>query len=807
MFKNFIVITIRNLIAQRFYNLINILGLAVGMACTILISIYLLHEFSYDKYFKNAEQIYRVTVGGKLTGKKINIALTSAPMAQTLVNEFPAIETATRIGRFGTFLVSNDTISFSEENIILADNNFFNIFSYPLIYGNPDSALFNPRCIVLTRTSAKKYFGDVNPVGKKLRIENEKSYYTVTGLMDDVPSNSHLHFDMVVSLVTFNHFLNNLWISHNFYTYIKVKKGTNAVKLENDVQVLIKKYVTPQVVDYLGVSLSGFSEGSHALQYHLQPLTKIHLYSHLDFEHEPNGNAMYMYTFGAIALLILLIACLNFMNLSTANSANRAREVALRKVMGSDRKTIVFQFLTESILLSFISLIIAFFLAEHIMPYFNQYLNINLKFSIINNSLAILIILIFTLGVGILAGSYPAFFISSFEPVKVLHGSLNKGIKNRKVRSVFVVFQFFISISIIILSLVVFAQVNLMLNKDLGFEKERILVIRRSDALKGQLANFKQEILTNPNFESVSNSSSIPGRNFWSSTYIYAGDTGKINILLSQVFVNYDFFQAYGLNLVKGRFFSPAKISDTSACIINETAEHLIHSSRILGENLIMPGFRGKMGKKFEIIGVVKDFNFESVDKAIEPLIISLMPVTWDGYLNIRINSRDIEGSIKYLEQIWGKYTNGYPFVYFFLDQDFDQNYRAVIRTSRVLFIFSVLSVFIACLGLFGLISYSSVQRTHEIGIRKAVGATYYQIMFLLIKETVYLILIASILAWTAAYLFSTIWLKEFYTRISLSPKYFIVASFIVLFLSIAVVLYQSYITARRDPGVALKAE
>ncbi len=783
------------------------MGLAIGMACTLLICIYLSNEFSFDNFHSDADQIYRITVEGNLSGKKLNTALTSAPMAETMIKEFPQVKMATRVARFGVFLLSTDSLRYSEENLILADRNFFRLFSFRLIKGNIDSVLVKPRSIVLTRSTAKKYFGNQDPVGKKLRVENEKSYYTVTGLMEDVPFNSHFHFDMVASLATFNNLLNNLWISHNFYTYIKVAKGTDAKKLESDIQSLITKYVTPQVNDYFGFSLNGFAQGSHSLRYHLQKLRKIHLYSHSEFEHEDNGNALYAYTFGVVALLILLIACLNFINLSTAGSANRAREVVLRKVIGSERKMIIMQFLTESILLSYISLIFALFLAEHFIPYFNQYLDLDLHFDLIRKPLSVFVVIVFTFIIGTLAGAYPAFFISSYQPAKILHGILFQGTRNRTIRSVFVIFQFFITILIIIMSFLVFAQVSFMLNKNLGFEKERILVIRRSDALKGNLESFRKETLSNPNIVSVSNSTSIPGRNFWSSTYVYQGDTGRTNILLNQIFVNYDFCEAYGLKIAEGRFFSDTVASDSNACVINETAKNLLNSQNIIGKKLFIPGFYGRVGMAFNIIGVVKDFNFASVDKAIEPLIISLMAGNWEGYLNIKLSSNDIEKSIDFIGQIWGKYSNNYPFVYFFLDKDFDTNYRSVIRTGRVLLIFSIISIIIACLGLLGLIWYTTVQRTHEIGIRKALGATNYRIIFMLIKETVILIIVATLLAWAAAYLFSTFWLSEFNTRISLSPKYFIFASVIVLILSVVVVFYQTYVAANLDPAEAIKSD
>jgi putative ABC transport system permease protein len=357
------------------------------------------------------------------------------------------------------------------------------------------------------------------------------------------------------------------------------------------------------------------------------------------------------------------------------------------------------------------------------------------------------------------------------------------------------------------MSLVVFAQVDYMLNKDLGFVKERILVIRRPDALKDEIDNFKKEILRFPNIESVANSNSIPGRDFQSSTFTIEGDSAIKNILMNHIFVNYDFQKTFGLSLAEGRFFSPSIDSDNSACVINETAARAIKQVKITGRQLIMPGFTKKEGKKFQIIGIVKDFNFETVDKEIEPLVILIMPGNWEGYLNVRINANNVDKTIKHLENTWSKYTKEYPFLYFFLNQDYDRNYRSVIRTGRVLLIFAFLSIFLACLGLFGLVSFTSNQRIREIGIRKAVGATYYQIIILLIKESLLLILVASFFAWVAAYLFSKIWLKEFYSRITLSPMYFILASLIVLTLAILVVLYQSYLAARRDPGMALKAE
>ncbi len=807
MIKNFIVISLRSLATHRVYTLINILGLAIGMASVLLITIFVLHELSYDKFHEDADKIYRVSVQGKLRGMDLNVAVTSAPMAQVIKEEIDEVNSLIRMAHFDAWLVSNEDVRYNEDNFLFADSNFFKFFSFRLIKENPDSVLVKPRSIVLTESTACKYFGEENPVGKKLIVENEEIPYTVTGLMEDIPDNSHFHFDLLGSLVTHEKHLHNIWIYHLLYTYIKIDENSDVSKVKREIDGLVEKYAAPQIEEYLGISLKDFIEGRQSLHYDLQNLTGIHLYSNLENELEANGKALYVYTFGVIAILILIIACLNFMNLSTANSSNRAREVVLRKVIGSNRRILILQFLTESIIFSFLALIFALLITEIALPHFNNYLDINLQFHVLKNLPAVFSIVLFTLVLGILAGSYPAFFISSYEPIKVLHGKLNKGVKNKMVRSAFVIFQFSVSIIIIIISMIVFAQIKHMLNKDLGFEKERVLVIRRPDALKDKIDDFKKEILQHPNIESVTNSNSIPGRDFITATYIFKSDSVRNNYIMNHVFVNHDFREAFGLRMTKGRFLSHAIASDSMVCVINEAAAGKLGVDDLLGAFLEMPGVWNKKGRKFKIIGIVKDFHYKTVDKEIEPLVISLMPGNMEGFLNIRLSSKGTDRSIKFLEEKWVKYTEEYPFVYFFLDKDFDQNYRSVIRTGKILNLFSLLSIFVACLGLFGLISFTSNQRIREIGIRKAVGATFFQVLFLLLKETVVLLLIASVIAWIGGYVFSLVWLRDFYSKISVTPKYFIFASAIVLALAMLVVMYQCFMVSLKNPGEALKVE
>jgi putative ABC transport system permease protein len=805
MVKNFIIITLRSLARQRVYTFLNVLGLAVGMACALLISIYLIHELSYDKLHPDADRIYRVSVDGILRGQPLRIAVTSSPMASAIIKEYDEVESAVRIIPMGAWLVSNSDTSFNEDKLFFADTNFFEFFSFPVIAGNPDSILTGPYNLVLTRSTALRYFGEYNVTGRKLKVETFDELFTVSAVIEDIPSNSHFHFDILGSAKLIDRFIKPIWVSNNVYTYIKVRPGVDIERFENDLNLLVSKYVAPEIKKYFGSSDESFADGTNIIRYNLQEITKIHLTSDLDIEFETNGNARYLYSLGILALLILIVACINFIHLSTANSANRAREVVLRKVAGSERNLLILQFLTESVIFSVAALIFALLITELVMPQFNRFLGLELKFAYLNNFMSIGIIIFFALIMGLAAGSYPAFFISSYDPVRVMQGNLNMGVRNSKVRSVFVAIQFFISILVIILTLFVFAQVKHMTKRDMGFDKDRILVVRRPDALKDKIEKFKIELLQHPNIESVANSNSIPGRNFLASSFMIINDTVRQNAFMSQLFVSYDFIETYGLNLLKGRSFSDSVKSDSNAVIINETAARALMKDTVLGTYLGAPTLLNRRGENLKIIGVVKDFNFETVDKPIDPLVISLMKGNWEGYLNIRLKNKGVEGSLGFIEKTWKSYTTEYPFLYFFLDEDLDKNYSPFIRTGKILLIFALFSVFVACLGLFGLILFTSNQRTREIGIRKSIGATYLQILLLIMKETFYLNLIASLFAWITAYLLIKIWLKDFYSHITITPGYFVLSSVIVLVVSLTIVVYQSFLASKSDPSVALK--
>lgn len=804
MFWNFIKGTFKSILGYKSFTTINIFGLAIGISCSIIIGLYLLHEYAYDKFHSNSEDVYRITLHGEVQGITFNGAPTSAAMGAAIRKDIQEVESLTRLTILGAWLVSNDSIRYNEDNILFADTNFFAFFDgFKVLYGNLNHLLNKPQTIVLTESTARKYFNRVDVVGEKLLLETGDKYYTITGVVKDVPSNSHIQFDMVASLVTYKKHGFNNWVDNSLYTYLRLKKNTSVPKIVEELNGFVVKYVLPQF-DSIMESPLGKED---RYEFNLQAMENIHLHSALQQELQPNGNATYVYAFGIVAILILIITCLNFMNLSSANSVNRAKEVVLRKVAGGGRRVLILQFLTESVVFSFAALILALLLTEIFLPLFNVFFDLTLKFSIFSNPKAILTVVVFTLFVGLLAGSYPAFFISSFEPVKVLQGKLNQGVSNSKVRAIFVVVQFFISILIIILTIVIFAQTKFMMHKDLGFDQEHVVVIRRSDALGDDINKFKKELLKDDNIISATNSNAIPGRSFNNTTFAHQHNSESTNYLLNQIFVSYDFKETYQLELLQGRFFNPEIASDSFACVINERAAKLMGLGYPVGNTLEQPYMFKKYKKHYTIIGMVKNFHFQSVDKPIQPLIICFMPGNWEGFINVKITPRNREKTLAYMEKVWNSYTPEYPFVYFDLLEDFNKSYNSQVKLGRIFLLFSVLAVLIACLGLFGLIAYVTSQRFREIGIRKALGASVTSLVLTISKETFKLVLIASVLAWGVGFLLAKYWLGGFYYKINLSPLYFVFAALLVLAIALLTVFVQAYRAATMEPGKALKYE
>lgn len=803
MFWNFIKGTFRNFAGHKSFTAINILGLSVGITCALIISLYVIHETSYDKIHSNHENIYRITLHGQVNDIKFNSATSSGALSKVIPKEINEISEFTSVARLGGWLVTNDSIRYNENNILFVNSDFLNFFDGFEVIGGDKSKMFTkPRSIVLTKSAAIKYFNTTNILGEKLLLETGDRYYTVTGIIEDVPSNSHIQFDMLASLVTYQKSMMR-WTTNNVYNYVKINNASDVQTVTKKLNEFVNKYI---LVELNHLFENAFQD-SDEYRFELQPVASIHLHSALEAELEPNGKAVYVYTFGIVAILILIIACLNFMNLSSANSINRAQEVVLRKVAGAEKRLLVLQFLVESVIYSLVALVIALLLTEIFLPLFNKYLELHLEFHFFTNITAVFGILIFAVFVGIIAGSYPALFISSFDPVKVLHGQLGQGVKNKKVRAIFVVLQFFISVLIIILTIVIYSQVRFMMKKDLGFEKDHVIVIQRSDALKKNMKAFKQEILSNANVESATNSNTIPGRGFYNSTFRLLNQKESTTHLLNQVYVNYDYCEAYNLELTQGRFFDPKEPMDSFACVINESAAELMGLSYPVGAKLEHPGMFKKYHENYTIIGVVKNFHFQSVDKPIQPLVICFMPGNWEGFINVKLNPKYRKKTLAHIESVWNKYAPDYPFVYFNLNDDFNKGYNSQIKLVRIFIIFSTLAIFVACLGLFGLVAFITNQRVREIGIRKALGASALSLVYMLTKETLKLVVIASLLACTAGFLLSRYWLNGFHYHIKLSPKYFITASLLVIILAISTVFVQAFKAARKEPGISLKYE
>lgn len=806
MFKNFIVTALRNLVKHKGYLIINILGLAIGLTSFILITLYVLNEFSYDRFHAKIENIYRVKVKGQMSGQVLDQAVTAAPMAKALKADYPEVVQVVRIARFGAWLIRYKDKGFNEDNVLFADSTFFNVFDFKMIQGNPATALVNPRSMVLTRTAVKRYFGNENPMGKTLVVESDTVHYNITGIMEDVPGNSHVHFDMLGSLNSITQSRDNRWISHSYYTYIVLRKGTDPAAFEKKMEKMVEKYVGPQLKQILGITVDDFRNAGNHFGYFLQPLKDIHLKSNIQVEAEPNGNMAYVNIFSIVAVLILLLAIINFVNLATAKSTSRAKEVGIRKTLGSTKWELILQFLGESVLLSFIATVIAVFLVSILTPSFNQLLGIEVGLGLFNHPTGLPLLIMLAVVVGIMAGIYPAFVLASFNPITVIKGVVLTSGKSHGLRSILVILQFIISITIIIGTFVIYRQLNYMLGKDLGFNKEQLIVVRRPDGLGSHIEAFKCELMKNPSISGAANSRSVPGKIHSNNGFMKEDDPLKSTYLLLQNDVSFEYPEVLGLKLVKGRFFSHEFGTDSSAIIINQAAVKALGYKEPIGKIILQPAAGGKFIRR-PVIGVVKDFNIETLHKAIAPACLIIMHGNQEGYLTIRVKTKNISRTLGYIENTWKKFSKRQPFQSFFFDEDYARLYQAETKTGQIFTLFAILAVFIACLGLLGLIIYTSVIRTKEIGLRKVLGASVGNIIMLLSTEVIKLILLATIIAWFIAWFSTRYWLQSFADHIEVSYLTYIFATFIALLIGWLTICVQTIRVALSNPIEALKYE
>jgi len=783
--KNYLKIALRNIKRHKGYSFINIVGLAIGMACCILILLWVQDELSYDRFHENADDIYRVIQDINFTDHSTTWTITQGPLGPSLKENFPEIINATRITGRGLRLTYKKK-NF-DEDVGMADCSIFEMFTFPLVKGDPSTALSDPFSMVMTEEMAKKYFGDEDPIGKTIKADNQWDFQ-VTGVLKKVPRNSHLQFDFLIPFI-FGRELNytvDRWGNSQFRTYVQLPKGVPAHEVIQKISGYL--YEKPTIEKDARINL--------------QPLTRIHLHSNYEFD-SAHGDITYVTIFSIIAFFILLIACINFMNLATARSGNRAREVGIRKVVGAYKTDIIKQFYGESILLAFIAQIFALIMVWFLLPVFNNLSAKELSMNITGNPLVLLGLLGIALITGIISGSYPALFLSSFHPVRVLKGSSFSGSKGSLFRKILVVFQFSLTILLIICTTGVYNQLNYMQNRKLGYDKEHMIYMGMRRETQANFESVKNELLQNPNIVRVTASSNVPtyGYTFSNSLWRWEGQNPDEETLMRAVFINLDYFKTFGMEVIEGRSYSKEFSTDvTESIIVNEEAVKAMGMESPIGKRL-------SLGERnFKIIGVVKNYHFRSLRQKIDPLI--LIYNTKNSYiLFAKLKSENIPKTIGYIENIWKKFAPGYPFNYRFLDEALDRLYRSEQRIGTLFKYFSGLAILISCLGLLGLASFMAERRTKEIGIRKVLGASVSNIILLLSKEFTKWVIVANIIAWPVGYFAIKKWLQSYAYATNIVLWSFILSGVLALLIALATVSYQSIKAALANPVDSLRYE
>ena len=814
MLKNYLRIAFRNLAKYKFISFINLFGLTVGLACCLLILTYILHETSYDKYNRQAGRIYRVTrsFNNKDGIVSLHLGAVAPPFGPLLQNDFPDIQKTTRLLPMGNAPMRYEDKIFNEKELFCADTNFFSIFDVPVLKGNPQTALSDPFSILLTPDLARKYFGDTDPINKVIRMNNQFNF-KVTGIFKPFPSAAHLHPQVLISFNTLkdsaiygeNNLMTN-WGNNAFYTYLLLPEHYPVRSLEAQFPAFLDRRM------HFPGEPAGF-KASKGTRLFLQPLTDIHLRSHLDEEIEENGDSTRVTIFGAIALFILLIACINYMNLSTARSALRAKEIGIRKVSGAVRQEIVFQFLSESVLLSCIALLLAAALAWLTLPALNSVTGLELSIQSLLQIRVLIPLLLTPLVVGVLSGLYPAIFLSSFQPSKVLKGLFKAGSGNISFRKVLVVTQFAISIVLLISTAIVFQQLHYMQNTALGFDKEHIVTLRYNNGLDKTYESFRGQLLQDPHISQATRSSRIPSGRLLDEqgASTESGDSLRpVTADIKYLAVDHDFLSAYGIPIVAGRNFSRDYGTDTSSFLLNVAATRALGiktPQEMIGKNFAYGGVKGK------VIGIMKDFNFESMHQAIVPLIM-VMPAGSQagnsfGNISVKIagNKDNIASALARLEKTWKQYLPDVPFEYTFLDERFDELYKSEQRQGTLFTVFSCIAIFIACLGLLGLSAFSISQRLKEIGIRKVLGASTSGIVQLLSLDFLKLVAVAALIAFPVAWYAMHNWLLDFAYRIPIQWWVFAIAGVLAAVVALTTICFQALKAALANPVKSLRSE
>ena len=803
MLKNYFRIAIRNFVRHKVFSFINILGLTIGITCFILIFLWIRDELSYDKFNQHYDRIYRIGTDIKAGEMEDWGISTTPPLGPAIMNEIPEIESAVRLVSTVNKLVSarDGEVNFLENRIYYADSTVFDVFTIPLIQGDPQELLTRKNTIVITQSTAEKYFGDTDPVGEKLSFDNSWEF-EVTGVIGDCPNNSHWHYDMLASMISIKRSSSTDWLSSNLFTYIKLTEEADPVLTREKVNQLFLRNADPIFQQYLGISISEWEKAGNHYYLRMVPLREIYLFSDESEAVGVKGDIRYIYLFTVIGFFILLIACINFMNLNTARASARAKEIGIRKVLGSYRIQLVRQFLLEAVLISVVAMTIALLIVKLTLPYFNAFTEKKLQLGF-TGFYSIPFYLLLTLGIGLMAGSYSAISLSSFKIVNIIKGNLFQSKNKSWFRNLLVLFQFSISILVIICTIIALNQMSYIKDKKLGFDKDQLLIIDRAYILDEQLPVFKEEILKSTRIISASATFCVPGTSMDGGVYNKENSPPEDLYFFQRICGDYDYLETMGIKILSGRYFSPDIASDETAILINEAGASSLGFDDPIGKKIIDPDSQNEL----TIIGVFRNYHLTSLHEEICPAFMHHPNVYWKHYLAIRFQPEDLAGTLAKLESEWQKFTGNQPFEYFFMDEYFAQLHRSEQITGYFFAIFASLAVFIACLGLFGLATFTAEQKNKEIGVRKVLGASAGSIVLILLGQFIRWVLIANIIAWPLAYLVMKNWLGNFAYHINMNAFHFISAGLLTLFISVLTVSYLSYRSASANPVETLKYE
>ena len=806
MFRNYVKTAWRSLRKNKTFSILNITGLSIGLACSLLIALYVLDELSYDRFNTQAARIYRIDEQVKFGDFNYHGAEVPAIMGPAFAKDFKQIEQYVRFKSSFGVVIQKGSESIREDRAVYADSSLFDVFTLEMIAGDKRTALKEPHSLVVTESTARKYFTGLDIVGKTLLVSGNN--YKITGVIKDMPRQSHFNFDLFLPVSELENSRNTSWVNYNFQTYLVLKPGTDAKNFEKLLNKTLSEYLAPQLKTELNVSSDDFAKAGNYIKCSIMPLTDIHLHSNLANELGTNGSIQYVYIFSAIAVFILLIACINFMNLSTARSANRAKEVGVRKVLGGLKNNLVAQFLVESFVACFLSFVIAIIIAASLLPVFNQlagkqiYVSMLFSPSILSGILSILIV------VSLISGSYPAFFLSSFQPIRVLKGNLSTGFRGSVLRNTLVVFQFTISVMLMTGTLVIYNQLQYIRSKDLGFNKEQVLTLQNTYALNSHTKAFTNELLRMPGVENVTSSGFLPLTGSRSSDgFVTSPQFDGKNFTLMQVGrVDERYLPTFQIKLKSGRNFSVQQPTDSSAVIINETAAKLFVGAEPVNKKLyrIADLSTGRL-VAYNIIGVIKDFNFNSLHERVAPLVLNLQED--NGGMAVRISGRDIPGLLNGIKSKWKAIAPAEPFSYAFLDEEFNKQYSVDQQRGTIFLLFSILAILIACLGLFGLVTFAAEQRIKEIGIRKVLGATITAIFTMLSKDFVRLILLSICIASPVAWWAMNRWLQDFAYRITIGWGLFVAVGGVCLLIALVTISFQAIKAAIANPVKSLRTD